>query len=313
MFCISVYIIIQDKLYHIMPVKTTLVYVAIRAFRVYNYDMEINRVYGMYFSATGTTEKVVQAISMRLADLLTPGTDAEPLDFTLPDAREKTYLFSMGDIVVFGMPTYAGRVPNLMLPFIREQVKGNGALCVPVVLFGNRNYDDSLIELRNLLGDDGFMPVAAGAFVGEHSFSYKLAAGRPDEHDMEIALDFACEVADKVRNADDFDDPVRVKGEEPIRPYYTPRDRHGNAIDIRKVKPVTGPECDRCGVCVSVCPMGAVSKDDPGEISGICIKCGACVKKCPKKCKFFDDEKYLYHMHELEEMYARRAEPETFI
>lgn len=276
--------------------------------------MEIKNVYGMYFSATGTTEKIVKAVSMRAASLLTPGKDAELIDFTLPDSREKSYGFGESDLVVFGVPTYAGRVPNVLLPFLKERISGAGALSVPVVLFGNRNYDDSLIELESILVSDGFVPVSAGAFVGEHSFSYVLAAGRPDEDDMKVAYDLADRTSDKISNLDpEHIEPVKVKGEDPIRPYYTPRDRNGNGIDIRKVKPVTGPECDRCGVCSEVCPMGSISKDDPSVLTGICIKCGACVKKCPKKCKYFDDENYLYHMHELEDMYERRALPETFI
>ncbi len=81
--------------------------------------------------------------------------------------------------MIFGTPVYAGRVPNLLLPYIRDKVKGNGALAVPVSLFGNRNFDDGLIELRNVLEADGFHTVAGGAFVGEHSFSRTLGAGRP--------------------------------------------------------------------------------------------------------------------------------------
>ncbi len=57
-------------------------------------------------------------------------------------------------------------MPNLLLPYIRDKVKGNGALAVPVSLFGNRNFDDGLIELRNVLEADGFHTVAGGAFVG---------------------------------------------------------------------------------------------------------------------------------------------------
>ena len=98
----------------------------------------------------------------------------------------------------------------------------------------------------------------------------------------------------------------------PVRPYYTPRDRAGNPVNILKVKPKTKPDCDHCGICASVCPMGSIDRGDPAVISGICIKCGACVKKCPKQAKYYDDEKYLYHQHELEEGFARRAEPEIF-
>lgn len=276
--------------------------------------MEIRKVTGVYFSATGTTEKVVTLIAERLAELLTPGRGADLFDFTLPSARLFTQEFGKGDLVVAGTPTYAGRVPNVLLPYLRENITSNGALVVPVVLFGNRNYDDSLIELCGILEDNGFIPVAGGAFIGEHSFSYKLAAGRPDAEDLKKAEGFADAAADKIRNTDEQDlVPVKVRGEDPVRPYYTPRDRNGNGIDIRKVKPVTGPECDRCRTCVSVCPMGSIPEDDPTQCTGICIKCGACVKKCPMGCKYFNDENYVYHMHELEDMYVRRAEPELFI
>ena len=279
-----------------------------------NNVMQIERVTGMYFSATGTTEKIVKEIAGKLAELLTPGRDAEYIDFTLPYSREEYSRFDETDLIVFGTPTYAGRVPNVLLPYIREKVRGGGNLCIPVVLFGNRDYDDSLIELCSILKDDGMIPAAAGAFVGEHSFSYELAAGRPDEHDLSIASDFAARAAEKIRDAESIGaEELSVRGETPPRPYYTPRDRNGNGIDIRKVKPVTGPACDRCGTCVRVCPMGSIDPEEPSVLTGICIKCGACVKKCPLKCKYFDDENYLYHKSELEEMYARRAEPETFI
>ena len=287
---------------------------AIGLFLMYHINMEINKVTGLYFSATGTTEKVVTLLAEKLAELLTPGHDADLFDFTLPSARLFTQRFGKGDLVVAGTPTYAGRVPNVLLPYLNENITADGALAVPVVLFGNRNFDDSLIELKGIMEKNGFIPAAGGAFVGEHSFSYKLAAGRPDDEDMKKAADFAEAIAEKVRTTDESDFvPVKVKGEDPVRPYYTPRDRNGNGIDIRKVKPVTGPECDRCRTCVSVCPMGSIPADDPSQCTGICIKCGACVKKCPMGCKYFTDENYLYHMHELEDMYARRAEPELFI
>ena len=276
--------------------------------------MEISRVYAVYFSGTGTTEKVVTAIAENIAENLTTGKDITVFDFTSPSARKMTHEFGEGDLVIFGVPTYAGRVPNVLLPYIKESIKANDALSVPVVLFGNRDFDDSLIELKELLEADGFTTVAAAAFVGEHSFSYKLAAGRPDEQDMKAAVRFAVDAAVKIKTLGLHGPaPLEVRGETPVRPYYTPRDRKGEPIDIRKVKPVTGSECDRCGICAEVCPMGSIPKNDPTKCEGICIKCGACVKKCPLKCKTFTDANYLYHMHELEDMYTRRAEPEVFL
>ena len=146
--------------------------------------MEIKTVWAVWFSATGTTKKAVSRASSLIAqDLNVP---CREFSYNLPAAREDDLSFGPGDLVVFGVPVYAGRVPNLLLPYIRDKVKGNGALAVPVVLYGNRNFDDGLMELRNVLRDNGFHPIAAGAFVGEHAFSKILGAGRPDEEDMAL-------------------------------------------------------------------------------------------------------------------------------
>lgn len=101
-------------------------------------------------------------------------------------------------------------------------------------------------------------------------------------------------------------EPVPVKGALPLRPYYTPRDRNGTPVSILKVKPKTSDACTQCGLCAEVCPMGAISREDAAQVPGICIKCCACVKKCPVGAKYYDDEGYLYHQHELEALYAGR-------
>ena len=154
--------------------------------------MKSERVWKMYWSATGTTKTVVSAIADRLAAEL--GLPVETYDFTLPAARRTAPEFAAGDVVVFGTPTYAGRVPNVLLKYL-ETVKGSGAAAIPVVTFGNRAFDDALIELRDILADNGFRPFAAAAFVGEHSFSKTLAAGRPDADDLLLAAQFAEQAA----------------------------------------------------------------------------------------------------------------------
>ena len=194
--------------------------------------MEIKKVWAMYFSPTGGTEKAVRTVAADLAEHL--GVPMEIYDFTLPDVRKQTAVFTETDLVCFGTPVIAGRVPNVLLPYLKTVV-GGGAYGIPMVSFGNRNFDDALIELRNLMEDDGFRTVAGAAFVSEHSFSRKLSAGRPDEEDYAVMHTFAQKVAEKLQSGWEYDGPAYVKGEEPIRPYFTPRDRYGNAIDIRKV------------------------------------------------------------------------------
>ena len=274
--------------------------------------MKIQTVRTLYFSATGTTEKIVRCMAREMAAVL--GARVEDFDFTLPAARETQQHFGAGELVLAAVPVYAGRVPNVLRPYLEKNIHGAGALAVPVVVYGNRNFDDALIELRDLLEQNGLRTVAGAAFIGEHSFSRTLAAGRPDEQDMALAADFARAAAQTAAQLEAPPaQPVAVRGEEPIRPYYTPRDRQGNPVNILKVKPKTDPEkCGGCGLCVKLCPMGSIDPADPSVVKGICIKCCACVKKCPSGAKYYDDERYLYHQHELEEGFARRAEPELF-
>ena len=297
--------------------------------------MKINRVYKVFFSPTGTTEKVVTAISDGMAQNLSCQTEA--FDFTLPQARtgsdsEDSFpKLSPEDLVVFGCPTYAGRLPNLLLKYLHT-IRGNEALAVPVVTFGNRNFDNSLIELRDLLQDQEFHTVAAAACSCEHSFSQTLGAGRPDAADLAEIRAFAAQAAEKILHTENNLPSVQVPGissEDDHGGYYQPRDRHGVFIDIRKVKPLTdrnrcltfsgslsdmaGQDTGHCSMCAAVCPMGAIDPSDISQVPGICIKCGACIKKCPAQAKYYDDPGYLYHKTELEEMYTRRAENSFFL
>lgn len=298
--------------------------------------MRPNRIISVYFSATGTTRKVVSGIADKLSVCL--GIDRDEYGFTKPARRISAPSFGAEDLVVFGTPVYAGRVPNVLIKFI-EQIKFDGSLVVPVVLYGNRNYDDALKELAGTLKAGGGTIIAAGAFIGEHAFSRELAKGRPDESDMKIAEGFASDIAEKVQaitgNASGCVEVVpasaaagsaitgtasgcvdiydRIPGEEPLRPYFKPRDSKGNFIDIRKVTPVTSDACDGCGICVEVCPMGSIDPLKVTRMKGICIKCSACVKRCPRGAKYFDDEGFIYHKEELEKMYKDRKEPELFL
>ncbi len=318
----------------------------------------MNKVWEIYFSPTGTTKTVVHTLALELAKELNgqpnikcgcnmsdekagdekgrdekacDGKDsgrgdcreyghfaAEIFDFTLPQARQSFPDIGQHDIVVFGMPTYAGRLPNLLIKYL-DTIKGNGATTVAVVTFGNRNFDNSLIELRHILDTHGFCTVAAGAFACEHSFSYTLGAGRPNRQDLAEICHFAQSIATKLINGQPNIDSLcsfTVPGcpaEKSFGGYYQPRDRHGVSIDIRKVKPLTNSRCTDCGICLLVCPMGAIAPEDVTQVPGICIKCGACTKKCPEHAKYYIDEGYLYHKSELEAMYSAPATNQIFL
>ncbi len=267
------------------------------------------RVVASYFSGTDTTKKIVLCIGETLAQRL--GCECVARDFTPLAGREEPLRFEKDDVVVLGTPVIAGRVPNLLKAYL-EAIQGADALGVPVVLYGNRNFDDALVELAGIMRDCGMTVVGAAAFIGEHSFSKILAAGRPDLDDMAKARQFAVDVAEKII-AGTLNTRFYIRGEQTVRPYYQPRDSAGNPIDIRKVKPKTNDKCTNCKLCVALCPLGSIDVEDVSMVKGICMKCCACIKKCPHGAKYFDDEGYLYHAQELEKMYAgTRREPECF-
>ena len=126
--------------------------------------MHINQVWAAYFSGTDTTKTIVTAIAQEIAQAL--GVPCAELNFTPPQAREQHYTFAPTDLVICGTPVIAGRVPNVLLPFLTHGFTGSHALAVPVVLFGNRNYDDALMELREILEADGLRTVAGAPLWG---------------------------------------------------------------------------------------------------------------------------------------------------
>ncbi len=265
----------------------------------------------MYFSATNTTQKIVLGIANAIRKNIKDQIYINNIDFTLPEMRKQTVCFTKDDIVIIGVPVYAGRVPNVLLKYLNS-IKGNAALAIAVVVYGNRNYDDALIELKDILKLDGFNIIAGGAFIGEHSFSKTLAKNRPDKKDMDIVNDFADKIYSKLTNHDEIK-PIAITGNNPYRNYYTPKNSEGKPVDIRKVIPKTNNNCIDCKLCVSVCPMGSIESIDVSKINGICIKCGACIKKCPTNAKYFDDKDYLRHKRELEIECTYRREPELFL
>ena len=120
--------------------------------------MRISRVCTVYFSATGTTRRTAKAAADAAAALL--GVPQADFCINLPQTREETLRFGPEDLVLAATPVYAGRVPNLLLPFWRERVLGEGTPAAAIAVYGNRNFDDALAELRDLLWNNGFCPVA---------------------------------------------------------------------------------------------------------------------------------------------------------
>lgn len=272
--------------------------------------MQFKTVWAVYYSGSGSTRRLLRGMAEAAGEALM--LPVRELDYSRPEAREKSYCFTETDLVFWGSPTYAGRLPNVLLPFLRGNFSGGGAAAVAVVLYGNRSYDDALKELCEVLIGNGFLAAAGAAVTAEHAFAPVLAHGRPNAEDRAAAAEFARKTALTLRGREHII-PVTVPGREPIGAYYTPLGPDGEPARFLKAKPKTDPEqCTRCGLCAAVCPMGSIPREEPTECTGICIKCQGCIRECPAGAKYFDDEAFLSHRAMLEQNYIRRRENEFY-
>jgi ferredoxin/flavodoxin len=266
--------------------------------------MAIKKVYAVYFSPTGTTERAIVALAAGM------GISMEKIDLTVPTARKALKRsFGQDELVVAGLPVYGGRLPKNLEDFFTG-LQGQGTPAVAVAMYGNREYDDALIELKMRLEELGFKVKAGASFVGEHTFSHNIATGRPDANDLAIAAGFGKQILESINGGACI---LTLKGNYPFKmPGYDPTapGPHPTHPDI-----VTSEDCIQCGACAENCPWGVISQDDFSKIdSARCLRCFRCIKVCPVGAKKVTDEKFLAFVPVFEKrLNAVRKEPEVYL
>jgi len=228
----------------------------------------------LYFSPTGTTKKIVETISKTL------GVVENNYNITLPKHRDILPSFDKEDLLVVGIPVYAGRIPRLIIDQLTN-IKGNETPIVLVAVYGNRDYDDALLEMKDVFVQNGFMPIAAGAFIGEHSYTSEVASNRPDIEDLKICKEFAETIKTHLYLGDYKTKELHVKGNFPYR-EIKPSLPLGPTVD---------ESCISCGICTINCPTGALKYNRHiSVIDDLCIRCHACVRKCPFHAIDFEEK-----------------------
>ena len=252
-------------------------------------------VHTYYFSASNTTEKIVKAVADNLRQ--------EVLHHNITPSRiARTVNPAKDDIVIFAAPVYAGRIPVVAAEKFKKII-GSGQKCVAIVVYGNRDYDDALIELCDLLNDNGFNIIAAAAFVAQHSIFPKVAALRPDADDLKKIADFSSDVNKSFDRELSFD-MSSVKGN---RPYKTPA-----AIPL--IPKTNKNKCNKCGKCSHECPTGAIDLNNPRITDPEkCISCGRCIAVCPENARHFGGLKYKLIAPLFKKKSSARREPEWFV
>lgn len=275
--------------------------------------MQHPTLYSVTFSPTGTSRRTAEAIARAFA-----AETIVAMDATLAALPAATLAHDAA--ALFAVPVYGGHPAPLALERIAA-LRGEATPAIVTVVYGNRDFERAACELAAFVAERGFVPVAAAAFVGEHSYcseTFPIAAGRPDAQDLAEAEAFGRAVRAKLDAGD----------RTPVDPATLPRPRipllrflrfAGFVLSYRRrqkrnpsvATPIADADrCIRCGRCARLCPTGAIPpgdevRTDPKK----CIRCNACVKGCPTGARTYPTP----FAAALARDYRKRQHPATLI
>ena len=241
------------------------------------------------FSPTGGTQKVAQIMSEHW--------NKEAVKIDLSDTKQdfSECKITDQDMVLIAMPSFGGRAPAVAIERLKK-IRGNGAKCTLVCVYGNRAYEDTLAEMEDAAKECGFQVVAAVSAVAEHSIMPQYATGRPDASDRKQLEDFADQIAEK-------DDNIStIPGN---RPY-----KKAGAVGLN---PKPGKSCVKCGLCAENCPVQAIDSTSFTPDSKKCISCMRCMKHCPKNARKINGALVSVAAMAIKKACSVRKENELFI
>lgn len=273
-------------------------------------------IYTIYFSPTGNTKKCVnqmaEAINLHIMqtqngrmsedeniteydcttwDSLRKALDC---DSNIKDADALERCLGETDFVIIGAPVYGGRIPKIARDRL-EKFKGCHTPCILVASYGNRHYDDALLEMKDLAEDNGFVVKGAAAVIGRHTYG-DIQVDRPNQKDLEQMSAFAV-------NAFESREAIScIPGDFPYK-------EGGNG---GRFKPSTLNSCVQCGLCRRGCPADAIAEDFT-VIADRCISCFRCIRNCPVKAKVMDTEEYLQFAADFTHRLSQRRENEFYL
>ena len=251
----------------------------------------MSKVTNIFFSPSGTTKKVLDQIASNFDE------ENQIFDLLYFDGEKE---FASDDVVIVGMPVFAGRIPKTARARL-SKLTGDNTKAIAVVNYGNAHVTDALIELVDLLNENNFDVIAAASTISHHSIFDGVAVGRPDEEDIEKINEFAQNAIEKIESGDSLESEIPGN-----RPY----------VDYKQLPFVVAcdeSKCIFCLECVSVCPEKAIPDDDPAGIDlDLCSRCTSCINICEQDARGFTGEAFETKKPMFESANAERKEPEFY-
>ena len=239
------------------------------------------------FSPTGNSRKSALAMANAVADTV------EVIDLTAAAALR---IIPASELAIFAAPVYGGRIPAVARERF-EAISGSNTPCLIVASYGNRHYDDALLEMADLARENGFIVKGGAAVIGRHTYG-EIQIDRPNAADLTEMADFARRAVAKPADAPEFVIPGN-------RPY-----KDGGKGG--KFRPLTGDACVHCGLCARECPTHAIEGDHITVSEG-CISCFRCIRSCPVHAKHMDTPEYNGFAAMFTEKLKERRENEFFL
>ena len=224
--------------------------------------------YSLYFSPTGGTKKV--------ADIVANAWNEKVEAIDLIHGIDSELSFTQDDVCIFSLPSYGGRIPSISVNTLRK-LHGNNAKAILVAVYGNRAIDDTLLEMSDILSEQGFVCVAGMEAVAEHSLARDVAKNRPDADDEKELTVFTERIKKAITN-NIANTSITFPGNRPYRIF--------KGVPIKPI--INSDICVKCGECESECPTGALKNRTVN--TEVCISCMRCVSVCPQKAITTDKE-----------------------
>lgn len=135
-------------------------------------------------------------------------------------------------------------------------------------VYGNRAYEDTLVQMEDYAQNAGFQVIAAISAVAEHSIIHEYAAGGPNLDDCKELVEFGDRILEKA-TSNKLSKPS-ISGNRPYKKAGT------------GMVPKADSNCTSCGLCVQKCPASAIAANTPRATDkSKCISCMRCVSICP--------------------------------
>jgi ferredoxin/flavodoxin len=227
-----------------------------------------------WFSGTGNSLRVAQ----KAAEIFAAQgieTDLRRLEISDPLKIERDRLIG------FVFPVYAFTAPAVVWRFIENMPQSNGTEVFAISTMGS--FSGFLIgPMRGLLKRKGYNPIAAKEIVMPGNYLSIQPNSPKTDTVFEKGIATTVLFIKKI-----IDGSARWKRLSPI-PYILLKSillsfvcfgfsKLGRKIKLDTIK------CNRCGLCVTLCPTRNIADRNGIEFSNKCTQCMRCITFCPQK------------------------------